>query len=341
MRFFLNSAIACILMVLALPQASAQTPASGTFVATQSCPATRSIRGGASDAVQIAAGQSFVLVGKNKPDATFYLIEVPGAQPARRWVATSCGSFNDAAGGGIINPLPLPPIDMGGAGNGTSGNAGSSNDFNVLAVSWQPAFCEAHQDKPECGSLTPARFDATHFTLHGLWPQPRGKAYCNVAQSYVSADKNHNWAALPPVALSDQTRAALAEVMPGMASNLERHEWIVHGTCFKATTSQDAYFDRAVALIAQLNASAVRTLFAENIGQRLSAAQIKAAFDLSFGPGAGNRIKISCGGSNRAITEITIGLGGVIDDTPSLAQLIAAAPSTSSGCPDGYVDPVR
>ena len=41
----------------------------------------------------------------------------------------------------------------------------------VLAVNWQLAFCETRSRLPECRSQTEDRFDASHFTLHGLWPQ--------------------------------------------------------------------------------------------------------------------------------------------------------------------------
>src|SRR3546814_10932851 len=53
-------------------------------------------------------------------------------------------------------------------------------DFFVLAVSWQPAFCETRPAKPECVTQDEDRFDASHFALHGLWPQPRGNVYCGV-----------------------------------------------------------------------------------------------------------------------------------------------------------------
>ncbi|MBB4197228.1 hypothetical protein CCR94_14445 [Rhodoblastus sphagnicola] len=303
--------------------ASAQTPASGAFAATQVCPATRSIHGGASaDDVLVQPGQSYTLVGKNKPDATHYLIEVEGAEPLRRWVATKCGTIDGASS--------------------SSSQPGENGGANLLAVSWQSAFCENHAQKQECATQTPERFDATHFTLHGLWPQPRGVAYCNVADSYVALDKDHNWDQLPPVALSDDTLSALTEVMPAVASKLERHEWIVHGTCFRDASSQDAYFARAVKLMAQLNASPVRDLFAHNIGGKITADQIKQAFDDGFGAGAGDRVMISCPGSRRLIVEMTIGLVGRIDDNPSLAQLIAAAkPVANVGCPSGVVDAVK
>ena len=59
----------------------------------------------------------------------------------------------------------------------------------MLAVTWQPAFCQLHARKPECGSQTSDRFDATHFTLHGLWPQPRAKEYCGVSAALRDLDR--------------------------------------------------------------------------------------------------------------------------------------------------------
>ncbi len=190
-------------------------------------------------------------------------------------------------------------------------------------------------------SQTPGRFDATYFTLHGLWPQPKGNEYCNVADSYVALDKDKRWNELPPVALSNATQSSLSEVMPGTMSSLERHEWIEHGTCFQGGRSQEAYFSRAIALMAQLNASRVRDLFANNIGGTITAAPFKQAFDESFGAGAGDRVLVSCPGPRRLIVQMTIGLVGDIGDSPSLSELIAAAPRIGMGCPYGVVDQVR
>ena len=50
----------------------------------------------------------------------------------------------------------------------------------VLAISWQAGFCETRPRLPECRSQTNKRYDANHFALHGLWPQPGNLAYCDV-----------------------------------------------------------------------------------------------------------------------------------------------------------------
>ena len=67
----------------------------------------------------------------------------------------------------------------------------------VLAISWQPAFCETRPEKPECDSQTPDRFDAANFALHGLWPQPRSRDYCGVDEATVRTDEDGDWHELP------------------------------------------------------------------------------------------------------------------------------------------------
>ena len=51
--------------------------------------------------------------------------------------------------------------------------ANGNFDYYVLALSWQPAFCEGRPDKSECRTQTQNRFDANNFVLHGLWPNQR------------------------------------------------------------------------------------------------------------------------------------------------------------------------
>jgi len=44
---------------------------------------------------------------------------------------------------------------------------------NLLAISWQNAFCEMNKYKKECKNMDSKDFGASNFVLHGLWPQPR------------------------------------------------------------------------------------------------------------------------------------------------------------------------
>ncbi|MDK4701171.1 ribonuclease [Rhizobium sp. CNPSo 4062] len=211
----------------------------------------------------------------------------------------------------------------------------------ILAASWEPAFCQTNQKKAECRNQSSDNHDATNFSLHGLWPMRQ--EYCDVSEDLKQADRGRDWKDLPAVQLSQDVKAKLDKAMPGTQSGLERHEWIKHGTCTKL--SADQYFSIAAGLIAELNTSAVRDLFAQNIGKELDAESIKAAFDQSFGDGANARIKMSCRrvGDVRMISELTIGLSeDAIDpqqgSEPRLAKLIQGAGSTSFGCDRGVVD---
>lgn len=209
--------------------------------------------------------------------------------------------------------------------------------FYVLAVSWQPAFCETAPGKPECRSQSRDRFDATHFTLHGLWPRDE---YCDVSARDEATDRDGRWSSLPALDLSSTLRRDLDTKMPGTLSQLDRHEWIKHGTCFAADA--EVYFTAALALLDQLNASPVRDLFSGNTGKRLTQRQIRAAFDTGFGRGTGERVRIACDddGDRTLVTELTLGLWGTIDATSNLAALLAAANPTSGGCSAALIDEV-
>jgi ribonuclease T2 len=205
----------------------------------------------------------------------------------------------------------------------------------VLALSWQPAFCERRHEKPECRGQTPDRADASRFSLHGLWPQPIGRAYCGVSPAERARSESGDWERLPDLDLAPSTRSALEDRMPGTRSHLERHEWTKHGTCFGA--GPDAYFQDAIALLDQLNGSAVQELIEASIGKRLRAEEVRAAFDRAFGRGAGERVRLECDRDGN-IAELRIGLKGAIGKGSDLGVLIHAAPSRTAGCRGGWVD---
>jgi ribonuclease T2 len=217
--------------------------------------------------------------------------------------------------------------------------AARAGDAHILALSWQPAFCETAERRPECREQTKDRADARQFSLHGLWPQPASHNYCGVADTVVEDDKSGRWHKLPIDYLPQELWNRLRIAMPGTRSGLHKHEWIKHGTC--AAGNAQTYYARSLALVDAVNHSAVARLFAANIGKTLSADAIRASFDTDFGAGAGRRVKLSCveHGGRRLIVEITIGLDGTLSDSPDIAALIAAAPPTDPGCPGGIVDP--
>lgn len=221
-----------------------------------------------------------------------------------------------------------------------SGSAAKFDGNMVLAISWQPAFCETRSRTPECRSQGPDRFDAHHFSLHGLWPQPHSRTYCGVAESIKGHDTGGRWRKLDPLKLPDEVSRELKMAMPGTRSHLDRHEWVKHGTCY--SEGVDTYYRDSLHLLRQINESPVRDMFSTSLHSRLSGTEIRRAFDQSFGEGAGERVRISCkrDGSRLLIVELTIGLSGQISEDRDLGELMLAAPATNPGCPGGVVDGV-
>lgn len=216
-----------------------------------------------------------------------------------------------------------------------------NTDGYILAVSWQAAFCEKRPNRAECRSQRSGRFDASNFSLHGLWPQPRTNLYCNVSDSEKALDKSGRWGQLPKLDLSDELRKELSEKMPGYRSYLHRHEWAKHGTCIPGITPQ-AYFQASLKLLDSLNASAIAQLFRDNINQNLNYRELDQAFARSFGRGAGKRLVADCyrDDGRHIFSELKLSLSGEIIPKPQLGELIASGAILGSSCPSGRVDPV-
>ncbi|MBP1857465.1 ribonuclease T2 [Rhizobium herbae] len=206
----------------------------------------------------------------------------------------------------------------------------------ILAVSWQPGFCETRPNRKECTGQTSERYDATHFSLHGLWPMK--KSYCGVAADIRARDRKGDWLELPQLAMAEDTAARLLVAMPGTQSGLDRHQWLRSGTC-QGGTVQD-YFALQLRFLDELNGSAVRALFADRLGRDVTESDVKQAFDTSFGKGAGDRVRMRCqkAGARSVITGLTIGLSGDVAANTGLSALILAAGDTDFKCGKGTVD---
>ena len=296
----------------------------GCFEATQSCQALRSIRKKTNpNNIQLKIGKEYQLIAKNKANAaTHYQLIIQGATPASRWVAIDCGK--------ILKHCSASPSQ-----STTKGKTSNNNKY-LLALSWQPSFCETHQSKPECKTLTATRFEAQHLVLHGLWPQPRNNAYCGVSAKDKSIDRKGRWHLLKPLKLDKAVAKELAKVMPGMASNLQRHEWIKHGTCYGK--NENAYYADALALTAEINSSNFSTLFSNNLGKKITLQQIRKRFDQVFGKDSGKKVNLRCDRKGR-ISELWINLRGNIHNKPSLKNLLLKADNAKSNCKSGIVDP--
>jgi len=266
------------------------------------------------------------------------LVLIKGEQPAQRWVDKSCFQSKQK---GTKKPFLEIEDELRSAEKNIANTKHTkkyekkiSAKQNLLALTWHNAFCETHRYKKECKQpfLTqPKQYSTQHFVLHGLWPQPRNKLYCDVDKSLIAADKHKRWRDLPCLALDEETEKRLEKVMPGYLSELHKHEWVKHGTCYGADA--EGYFRDAISFVEQLNASKVAEYFKKQIGKRVTLQQIRQQFDRSFGKGAGKRVELVC--KKGLVTELRLQLGSGSED---LGALLHRGKNRRSRCQSGVMD---
>lgn len=214
-------------------------------------------------------------------------------------------------------------------------------DYYVLALSWQPAFCESHAGKPECRALDEGDFAADNLVLHGLWPnETRGDspAYCGIAASERATDEAGKWCELPLPGADQQTLAALQDLMPGAQSCLDRHEWLKHGTC--SGLAADAYFDLSVQLTEAFQATKLADVLRRGVGQEIPLLRLIDAFEREFGAQAGAALTITCrrSGGRAYLAEIRVALRPDAVDKPlSANSLFLDGERPRGGCPRNVV----
>ncbi|MFK0573686.1 ribonuclease T2 family protein [Endozoicomonas sp.] len=232
--------------------------------------------------------------------------------------ATFQDSTDDPAGQSEIN-----------TGNNRCHTPGLAEHY-VLALSWQPAFCEQHRDKPECRVTDPDAWQTTHFTLHGLWPnQPD----CGTRYSFCGSVKQsqHDFCKYPPVPFRDAgTLSKLGQYMPAAAygSCLQRHEWFKHGTC-QTTRNADEYFNTAMRLQQDFN-NRIAPFMAQNIAKTMTTESFFALVDQAFGSDAHRRLKISCSSGN--LVSVYINLPTRLDQNDMGSLIQQADPDFYNGC---------
>jgi ribonuclease T2 len=204
----------------------------------------------------------------------------------------------------------------------------------VLALSWQPAFCESHRAKKECGVSFPAAFQsAGNFTLHGLWPN---REACGI--NYGNCEhrsKPREFCDYPDVGLSPDVAKALGQAMPGTASCLERHEWFKHGTCQLDWTPSE-YFEVAMDLARQFNDSGMNKYMAQNMGKQVAREDFLTQVDNALGAGARERLQLTCAGGK--LTDLFIALPARIPAGSNLSELIQTTPPDfRSTCPARFL----
>jgi ribonuclease T2 len=214
----------------------------------------------------------------------------------------------------------------------------------VLALSWQPAFCELNADRPECRALDGGDVAAGHLSIHGLWPNDRpggGPSHCGVDAATKALDQPGSWCELPRPETRAETRAALTPAMPGTASCLDRHEWIKHGTC--SGLDAESYFADTLRLTAEVQATPMAQIVSANIGRNITPKQLSNAFEASFGEGASRALTLVCTERNgrHLLAEIRIALETTsVQGALKRDDLYLDGDPASGTCPDTIrVDP--
>jgi len=282
----------------------------------------------------LTINQSYPVVEANVAiGTTWYRITVDGANPSERWVYFECGiTESKKQRGGSSN-------HVGQASTGRCNLAGEEDSY-VFAVSWQPAFCEGHPEKPECMVQDPDSYQANNFTLHGLWPNKNscGKNYgfCGKYKKGVRPFCDYD-----KIPISAETLKDLGKVMPSAAhgSCLQRHEWYKHGTC-QIEWNTDSYYENAIRLLTDFNGDdidGISAFMVENLGREVSVSDFNKRIDQQFGENAHKRMQYTCTPDNKLV-DIYIRLPAKLGDDTPLATLIQQAPEKHRNrCGDSFV----
>ncbi|MEE9326469.1 MAG: ribonuclease T2 [Cocleimonas sp.] len=322
-----------VLTLFCISPVTVAKKASGCFIAIDACEAFQSFRKETNpDDIHLKLGKSYQILEKNKKQ-TAVRIRTKAKKSPSRWVKLTCGEVSSSCDKKEVSKKTTNLSVV--KNNKKQKKTHTKTPEYLLALSWQPSFCESHSRKKECRTQTTRRYDADHWSLHGLWPQPRNNAYCGVSSTDKGIDRNKRWHLLEPVKLSQDTATKLAFIMPGVSSNLHRHEWIKHGTCYG--TNADTYYSDAIRLTQQINESIVGKLFTHGVGKQVSLKQVRQHFDKAFGKGAGKKVDMRCDRKGR-VSELWINLKGEISTDTKISSLLENSIRAGSKCKMGLID---
>ncbi len=197
-------------------------------------------------------------------------------------------------------------------------------DSYVLALSWQPAFCEANRGKDGCSATSSSAWQATNFTLHGLWPNRNS---CGTKYDFCGSVKKPI-RKYPFIPISDVVKPHLMQVMPSYAEggDLHLYEWYKHGTC--QARSIDEYFRVSISLTRDFNTPEVANFMASNTGKEVSTKEFLRVVDYALGANASKRILLKC--KSRNLVEVRINLPKDLGNS-HLDDLLPYAKESQSG----------
>ena len=293
-------------------------PVSGTFEATQSCPAYVSKNNKSNpDHLMVQPHYQYPLKEINKTPPDWLRIELPDAHNTLRWVSVQCGitEYNERDSNRCI------------------ADAGMADSY-VLAMSLQSGFCQTYgyeAGKPECTNLAPNSYQANHLTLHGLWPNQDA---CGQRYGFCGVSPRTNHCDYSPLDLNSVVAEKLKKIMPSYhyGSCLERHEWNKHGSCQILTT--DDYFTLAMRLTTEADQTALGQYLTQHKGETVSLSTLHELIATSFGNHNAEKIYLGC--KDGILVDIFIQLPALIPLDESLISLINKAPAypARDSCPN-------
>jgi len=304
--------IAFLTFLSLLPiEVHASEKVTGSFEAIRACEAYKSFRHGRNPGqIVVSPGQIYEAREINEKNWSWIQIEIPGIQYPYRWVPKECGISN-ISDQTPPEPGPTPKKEC---------NKANTYDSNVLAITWQPGFCEHYNyngTKKECDALEDGEIVINHLTLHGLWPN---KNVCNKSYGYCSET---------PMDLSDETIIELAPWMPNFLyeNKFGEYEWKKHGTCQER--EDDKYFLLAKRLVEKIDNSPIGSFIKGNIGNDVKLTEFKEHITSQMGEDVVKRIQIKCSG-RKYLQEILINLPKEINEGPTVSDIVRGASTFSS-----------
>lgn len=221
---------------------------------------------------------------------------------------------------------------------GPGGPQAGQFDAYVLALSWFPQFCRT-KDAPECGTLSPERWEGRNLALHGLWPNKENDpshsyGYCGVSPETRALDKRDTWCRLPPFGLSGSELAALSTYMPGTQSCLQNHEWYKHGSCSGLDAGD--YFALAAGITAKFASTAPGRFITENVGRTVTLRDFLAAFEAEFGRGSGRSAGLRCANADGRpmLAELRLELSATLRRPEELDRSLLPS---DGNCPESFL----
>ncbi|WP_238583904.1 ribonuclease T2 family protein [Legionella brunensis] len=290
----------------------------GNFEAHKSCPVYLSKNKKTNpDNYRVKPSQSYIIKEINRPNNPDWLrIELPDAEHSLRWVSADCGESSFQANGKTTCEQ-IPGLA----------------DSYVLALSWQPGFCQTYGyevGKPECLKLAADSYQANHLVLHGLWPNQQ---ICGEHYGFCGVNAKPHHCDYPAVDLSAEVAQSLRQFMPAYAAGscLERHEWNKHGSC--QILSSDAYFSLALRLNQEINQTPLGLFLYAHVGETIKRERLREMVRETFGQNASRKVYFGC--KNGVLVDIFIQLPPLIMQQETLQKLVSKAPDfeRDDGCP--------